>query len=110
VEDITEDGNGRIVVRIVPDESNFRSGVAMWEVHSTENGSRVVHYARIEPDVWVPPWLGSAIVKDTLRKELKESFENLECLSRAVCEPEKEIIVKKSKVLLEDDTMEDLAG
>jgi len=82
VEDITEDGQGRILVTLVPDASSFRSGQALWEVTSNGSGSRVIHRATLEPDFWLPPWIGTAILKATMRREIRASFENLECLTR----------------------------
>jgi hypothetical protein len=82
VEDITEDAEGRILVALVPDASSFRSGQAVWEVTSTGSGSRVIHRATLEPDFWLPPWIGTAILKATMRREIRASFENLECLAR----------------------------
>jgi hypothetical protein len=82
VEDITEDDQGRILVTLVPDASSFRSGQALWEVTSTGSGSRVIHRATLEPDFWLPPWIGTAILKATMRREIRASFENLECLTR----------------------------
>jgi hypothetical protein len=86
VEDVTEDNQGRILVAMVPGSSNFRSGHASWEVRSTGNRSRVIHHAKLEPDLWIPPWMGTAILKNTLRQEILESFENLDCLARDQCE------------------------
>ena len=85
VEDVTEDKTGRITVAMVADSSDFRSGHAVWEVKSREQGSRVIHQARLEPDIALPSWMGTAIVKKSLRKELRQSFENLECLSGGDC-------------------------
>jgi Polyketide cyclase / dehydrase and lipid transport len=82
VEDITEDVQGRILVALVPDASSFRSGHASWEVKSTGSGSRVIHNATLEPDFWLPPWIGTALLKATMRREIRASFENLECLTR----------------------------
>jgi hypothetical protein len=82
VEDITEDAQGRILVALVPDVSSFRSGQASWEVKSIGSGSRVIHRSTLEPDFWLPPWIGTAIVKATLRREIRASFENLESLAR----------------------------
>jgi hypothetical protein len=82
VEDITQDYQGRILVAMVPDLSSFRSGQASWEVTSTGSGSRVIHRATLEPDFWLPPWIGTAILKATMRREIRASFENLECLAR----------------------------
>ena len=82
VEDITEDAQDRILVAMVPNASSFRSGQASWEVKSTGPGSRVIHRATLEPDFWLPPWIGTAILKATLRREIRTSFESLECLAR----------------------------
>jgi hypothetical protein len=82
VEDITEDAQGRILVALVPDASSFRSGQASWEVTSTGSGSRVIHRATLEPDFWLPPWIGTAMLKATMRREIRASFENLEGLTR----------------------------
>ena len=82
VEDIIEDVHGRILLTLVPDASSFRSGQASWEVKSTGSGSRVIHHATLEPDFWLPPWIGTTILKATLRREIRASFENLECLTR----------------------------
>lgn len=86
VEDVIEDEHGRILVTIVPNSSNFRSGHALWEVRSMGDRTRVIHQAKLEPDLWIPPWMGTAILKDTLRKEITESFETLDCLARTRCE------------------------
>jgi len=82
VEDISEDEHGRILVVMVPDSSNFHSGQTSWQVLSTGSGSRVILHANLEPDLWLPSWLGSTIIKNTLRREIQESFDNLECLAR----------------------------
>ena len=82
VEDITEDTQGRILVALVPEVSSFRSGQASWEVTSIGSGSRVIHREILEPDFWLPPWIGTNILKATLRREIRASFENLECLTR----------------------------
>lgn len=86
VEDGTEDEQGRILVAIVPDSSDFRSGHASWEVRSKGNRSHVIHYAKVEPDILIPPLMGTAAVKNTLRREIRESLENLDCLARNQCE------------------------
>jgi hypothetical protein len=88
VEDITQDYQGRILVAMVPDLSSFRSGQASWEVTSTGSGSRVIHRATLEPDFWLPPWIGTAILKATMRREIRASFENLECLARTDIRPQ----------------------
>jgi hypothetical protein len=86
VEHVSEDEQGRIITVIDPARSNFRSGTATWEVQRVGNRTRVIHHASLEPDLWIPPWMGTAILKDTLRRELRESFENLDCLVKEHCE------------------------
>jgi len=102
VEDVTEDKNGRIMTSVVADLSDFRSGHAVWEVKSTAQGSRVIHTARLEPDISIPSWMGSAIVKNSLREELHQSFRNLECLSRTDCTPEPDEMQYSNDVTEED--------
>ena len=85
VEDITEDEQGRIMATIVPASSSFSSGKASWEIRSTAQGSRVIHQAKLQPDLWLPPWMGTVILKEAIRKEIQQSFENLECLAMAEC-------------------------
>jgi hypothetical protein len=85
VEDVTEDERGRILVTIVPDSSSFRSGQASWEIRNLGGKSLVIHCATLEPDLWLPPWIGTAILKDTLRREIEKSFSALDCLARPQC-------------------------
>jgi uncharacterized membrane protein len=85
VEDVTEDQQGRILVTIVPGSSSFRSGQASWEIRSLGDTSLVIHCATLEPDLWIPPWIGTAIVKDALRREIEKSFRTLDCLARTRC-------------------------
>ena len=86
VEDVTEDAQGRILVAIVPQDSSFRSGYAQWEIHRSGTGTRVIHHARMEPKIAVPPLIGTAVMKKTLRREILESFEKLDCLARTECD------------------------
>jgi hypothetical protein len=69
----------------VPAASSFRSGHASWELRATGETTRVIHHAKLEPDIGIPAWIGNTIVKDTLRRELLESFETLACLAREQC-------------------------
>jgi len=85
VEDVTEDERGRIMVTIVPGSSSFRSGQASWEIRNLGGKSLVIHYATLEPDLWLPPWMGTAILKGALRREIVKSFSTLDCLARTQC-------------------------
>jgi carbon monoxide dehydrogenase subunit G len=85
VEDVTQDAQGRILVSIVPGKSSFRSGNASWEIRSTGKGSRVIHHARVEPDIMIPPLIGNSILKSRLRDEIMEVFQNLACMAHEQC-------------------------
>ena len=102
VEDVIADKNGRITASVVADSSDFRSGQAVWEVKSTAHGSRVIHTARLEPDISIPSWMGASIVKSSLRQELRQSFSNLECLSRTDCMQETDEMQYTNDVTEED--------
>ena len=69
-----------------PQDSSFRSGYAHWEIHRSGTGTRVIHHARMEPNIAIPPLLGTAVMKKTLRKEILESFKKLDCLARTECD------------------------
>jgi hypothetical protein len=81
VEDISEDELGRLHMIMVPGESNFRSGLALWDIQRSGSGSRVILHARVEPETRLPAWLGAGIVKRALRREIRVCFENLENLA-----------------------------
>jgi len=85
VEDVTEDEHGRIQRSVVPESSSFRSGHASWELLGSGDTTRVIHHAQLDPDFWIPPWLGRVIVIDTLRREILASFKTLDCLARHNC-------------------------
>jgi hypothetical protein len=82
VEDVVEDEQGRIVRSVVPESSSFRSGQASWQLVGAGDTTRVVHHAQLQPDFWIPAWLGRVTVVDTLRREIRASFETLDCLAR----------------------------
>jgi hypothetical protein len=80
VEDIAEDEQGRIRVVMVPDASSFRSGIALWDIQREGSGSRVVLHAQLVPDLQLPAWLGAGLVKNALRRQIRDSFDSLDIL------------------------------
>jgi hypothetical protein len=85
VEDVVEDEQGRILRSVVPEASSFRSGQASWQLVGAGDTTRIVHHAQLEPDFWIPAWVGRVMVIDTLRREILSSFEKLDCLARHHC-------------------------
>ncbi|MEM7281384.1 MAG: SRPBCC family protein [Pseudomonadota bacterium] len=78
VEAVTYPEPGVIVSTIVPDKSDFKSGVMQWRITGTENGSRMRYHATMVPDFWIPRVVGSGAIKRTMKKQLKMIAETLE--------------------------------
>lgn len=78
VERVKELAGRRIRARIVPEESDFRRGVARWWVFpSPEGGSRLRLEAEVVPDFWVPPVIGPWATERSLREDLATLVERL---------------------------------
>jgi len=83
VEDVVEVGEGHIVAVTVPELSSFESGTATWHVRPFGEGrARVQYLASIKPDFFIPPVIGSLIIKSKLREEITTSFIRIECHAR----------------------------
>ena len=78
VEDVRILASGDIQAKIVPESSQFKSGVTLWQIRSMGKDSRLTYYAEMEPDFFIPPIIGNAIVKAKLRDEIMTSFRRLE--------------------------------
>ncbi len=78
VEDVRILASGDIQAKIVPESSQFKSGVTLWQVRSMGEESKLTYHAEMEPDFYVPPLIGNTIVKAKLREEIMTSFTRLE--------------------------------
>ncbi len=54
---------------ILPDMSDFRSGHARWDFKSRDVTTEMHFSARFEPDFWVPPVIGTWLIKRHLVSE-----------------------------------------
>lgn len=83
VEDVVKIGEQHIVSTTVPELSSFKSGTAMWHVRPfTDGRARVRYSASIEPDFFIPPLIGTAIMKSSMRREIMDSLTKIECHAR----------------------------
>lgn len=82
VVDLRELPSGDLQVVIVPELSNFRSGSGEWRIRPEPGCCRVYYEARMEPDFFVPPWIGSHIMINKLRNQIIKTFDRLECMAR----------------------------
>ncbi len=105
VEDIMEVGDGTLVATTVPALSSFASGNAVWHVHAFEGGrARVQYQANMKPDFFIPPLIGSLIIKSRLRREIMTSFSRIECHARIVAMGDlKDIAVRMAERTREKD-------
>jgi hypothetical protein len=71
--------DGSIRTTVLPNESNFRRGVATWRLDSiTDTSTRISVEAEQEPDFWIPPVIGPLLFKRTFMKEVRKTADNIE--------------------------------
>lgn len=80
---VKELGNGYIMIHLVPEKSDFRSGQILWHVFPEKNQTRVIFAADFEPNFWIPPLIGPWILTDVFLKESQETIFELEKLAKA---------------------------
>jgi hypothetical protein len=85
VEDVTVIGDRHIVATTVPEHSSFEAGIATWLVRRFPDGrARIQYHASIKPDFFIPPLIGTAVMKSLMRKEILNSLARIECLARII--------------------------
>lgn len=78
IQDVKVD-NTTIQADIVPELSDFRSGTMRWSVMSgPDTMSTVVYTATMEPDVFIPPLIGRALIRNMLENEVLGAATRLE--------------------------------
>ena len=70
--------SGDIQAEIIPEQSEFRSGRAIWRITPVDDKSKLVYEATIEPDFFIPPVVGTAVISRSLKKEFLASFGRIE--------------------------------
>ena len=95
VEDVELIGDGNLLATIVPELSSFESGNAMWHLRPFEDQrTRIQYRANFRPDFFIPPVIGSLIIKSKLREEFTASFTRIECNARIMArnDPDKLLV------------------
>lgn len=80
---VTELGDGHIMVEDIPDKSDFRYASTLWHIRSHEKGTRVSFSSEMTPDFWLPPLLGPWMFKKKMLEETRTMLEKLEVLSKS---------------------------
>jgi hypothetical protein len=70
-----------ITTTIIPQESNFRDGVAEWILESLPGNRTRIHLRATQtPDFWIPPLIGPLILKRVFAHDVNETCANIQRL------------------------------
>lgn len=86
VQDVGVLADGSILATVLPQDSDFRYGIARWQFWEEVNGTRMRFHSEIEPAFWVPPIIGPWLIQRALRAETLKSVANLERLAETSVE------------------------
>lgn len=70
--------SGIIEAEIIPHLSEFKSGKATWTITADNSQTHVVYQAYLEPDFFIPPFLGTQLIMDNLHTEFTTTFIRME--------------------------------
>ena len=79
---MTVNGVDSIRAEVIPERSDLRSGSA--DTALSEAGGRTLfdYEMTLEPDFWIPPFVGPLVLKSKLRKQAVETAEAVEAAAR----------------------------
>ena len=81
VEDVHSPSERRINSVIIPDQSDFSSGIAAWTLTSEADQTHVLYEAVLAPKFKMPPVIGTMAVESRLEKWLQQSAMRIEELA-----------------------------
>jgi hypothetical protein len=79
VGDFVEPKHGHIKVTTIPEFSSFESGSAVWEIRPQGERTWVLHEASLKPKFFIPPIIGTYIMKKHIADESVTTFNRIEC-------------------------------
>lgn len=83
VERITEIPPTELTAEIVPGSGDLKSGTVRWQLAPEGSGTRLRYESQMEPDFWVPPLLGDALMSRSLRNTTEDMIDRVEALAQA---------------------------
>ena len=107
VEDVRELGDDTLQVTTIPTLSSFKSGHAEWKILGMEKRTQIIYQAKMEPDFYIPPLIGSYFVTQKLRQSILASLAKIECIARIQAAQERNHA--PSPVLVADEAANDHA-
>ncbi len=81
VQDMRQSGAGVLEATVLPDVSDFRYGYARIALRSVPGGTSFSMRGELEPDFWIPPFIGPWLIKRKLLEEARVTVEQLERLA-----------------------------
>lgn len=73
--------------KAVPERSDFKYALAEWTFEPEGDGTRVVYRMEMEPDFWLPPFVGPWFLKRTLLHGAPAAIERIESLAQGESPP-----------------------
>jgi hypothetical protein len=67
---------------VVPERSDFRYATSEWKFEPEGSGTRVHYQMALEPDFWLPPFIGPAFLRRILLRGGVEAVERIEELAQ----------------------------
>ncbi len=81
VEDVWE-ANNSIITKIIPEQSDYKFGRTKWQVDAVDDDrSRITLFCELEPDFWIPPFIGPYLMKKKMMSEAKKTIVHIEKLA-----------------------------
>jgi hypothetical protein len=68
--------------RTVPERSDFKYSLSEWAFAPEGTGTRVTYRMEMEPDFWLPPFVGPWFLKRTLLRGAPRAIDQIEALAR----------------------------
>lgn len=75
-----------LAATVVPELSDYRYGVGTWTFAPCEDGTCLSFVAELEPKFWIPPLIGTWLMRRELRAQAKATSEGIERLARQAME------------------------
>ena len=73
--------HSKITATVDPDASDLRFSRAIWELQPHESGTHLRYRVEMEPDFWIPPVIGPAMLRWSLRRGGKNAVLRIENLA-----------------------------
>ena len=79
---VVESPPDSVTAEVIPAQSNVRFATSSWHLRPDGKGTRMRWQLSIEPEFWIPPLIGPALVKSELRTESAYTARGVEKLAR----------------------------